>query len=77
VGLLGPVDALGLARRHGQADSVDALVNFYAHLFLGGMPGPAWRDRVRSALGPKSATDGRTARRIAALVLTSPEAQLD
>jgi hypothetical protein len=77
VGLPWPADALGLARRHGQADSVDALVNFYVQLFLGGLPGPAWRDRVRSALGPKAGADGRTARRIAALVLTSPEAQLD
>jgi hypothetical protein len=77
VGLPQPLDALGLARRHGRADSVDDLVTFDAELFLGGLPGPAWRDRIRSALGPKAAVDARTARRIAALVLTSPEAQLD
>ena len=77
VGLPQPVDALGLARRHGRADSADALVTFYAELILGGPPGPAWRDRVLSAPGPRPAADAGTARRVAALVLTTPEAQLD
>ena len=77
VGLPRPADALGLARRHGRADSVSALLTFYAELLLGGVPDPAWRDRILSALGPRPAADDRTARRVAALVLCSPEAQLD
>jgi hypothetical protein len=77
VGLPRPVDALGLARRHGRADSAAALVTFYAELLLGGVPGPAWRGRILSALGANPAADAGTARRVAALVLTTPEAQLD
>jgi hypothetical protein len=77
VGLPQPADALGLARRHGRANSVAALVTFYAELILGDVREPAWRDRILSALGPRPAADDRTARRVAALVLTSPEAQLD
>jgi uncharacterized protein (DUF1800 family) len=77
MGLPQPADALGLARRHGRAGGVDDLVTFYAELLLGGPPGPAWRDHILSALGAKAALDRGTARRVAALVLTSPEAQLD
>ncbi len=77
VGMPRPADALGLARRHGRAGSVTAIVTFYAELLLGGVPDAAWRERILAALGPGPAADDRTARRVAALVLTSPEAQLD
>jgi uncharacterized protein (DUF1800 family) len=77
VGLPRPADALRLARRHGRADSVAAVVTFYAELLLGGVPDAAWRERILAALGPVPAADDRTARRAAALVLCSPEAQLD
>jgi uncharacterized protein (DUF1800 family) len=77
VGSPRPADALGPARRHGRAGGVEELVTFYAELVLGGLPGPPWRDRILSALGPKAAVGDHTARRVAALVLTSAEAQLD
>ena len=72
VGRPGPMDALALARRHGEADPVV----FYTRLLLGAEPSPAWRDRLAAALGPKAKEDGAAARRVATLVLALPEAQL-
>lgn len=76
VGLPVAVDALGLARKHGRGDSLNGLVTFFAELVLGALPGRAWSERLLARLGPKAAVDSPTARRIAALVLASPEAQL-
>jgi uncharacterized protein (DUF1800 family) len=76
VGLLGPFDALGLARRHGRATDLETLVGFYAELLLGRLPSTPWRDRIIAALGAKSALEPRTARTAVALILASPEAQL-
>ncbi|HEY7330713.1 MAG TPA: DUF1800 domain-containing protein [Gemmataceae bacterium] len=76
VGLPGAVDALGFARRHGRGDSVESIVIFFAELLLGAVPGRAWVERQLAALGPKEAVEPSRARRIAALVLASPETQL-
>jgi uncharacterized protein (DUF1800 family) len=71
-----PLDALGLARRHGRADRLDTLLTFYAELLLGGVPSPRWRQRLLAGLGDRPTLDADTARRIVILVLASPEAQL-
>jgi hypothetical protein len=76
VDLPGAVDALGLARRHGRGDNLDSIVAFFAELLLGAVPGRAWHERLLASLGPKTAVEPATARRIAALVLACPEAQL-
>jgi hypothetical protein len=67
-----PLDALGLARRHGQDH--DALA-FFTRLLLGLEPTATWRTRLTRALGPQTdAAD--TARRLVLLILATPEAQL-
>jgi uncharacterized protein (DUF1800 family) len=76
VGLPGPVDALGLARRHGHAADLDAVIGFYHQLFLGRRPGAARREQIVQALGTRRHIDAVTARRVAALVLALPEAQV-
>ncbi len=72
VGRPGPMDALALARRHGEADPVA----FYTRLLLGSEPSAAWRERLAAALGPKAKDEGAAARRVTALVLALPESQL-
>jgi hypothetical protein len=76
LGMPGPVDALGLARRHGRAADLPAVIGFYADLLLGRLPGDAWRDRVIAALGPKARVEPQSARTVLALVLASPETQV-
>ena len=79
VGLTGPVDALGLARRHGQGADWPRLLDFYGQLLLGGPPDAAWRRRLLTALGVAGAgqaPDAAGARRLVALILASPEGQL-
>jgi uncharacterized protein (DUF1800 family) len=76
VGLPCPVDALSLAQRHGRGDSLDSLVLFFTELLLGAVPSSGWHKRQLAALGPKAAAEPFSARRIAALILASPEAQL-
>jgi hypothetical protein len=76
VGLPGPVDALGLVRRHTEAADLDAMLTFYHELFLGSRPSPAFRERIVAAVGPGRVSDAATARRVVALLLASPEYQL-
>ena len=72
VGRPGPMDALGLARRHGEAD----VTAFYTRLLLGADPTPAWHTRLRAALDAHAGDEGESARRVAGLILAMPEAQL-
>jgi uncharacterized protein (DUF1800 family) len=72
VGRPGPMDALALARRHGDKD----VVAFYTRLLLGTEPSSAWRGRLAAAVGPNVTEEGERARRLAALILAMPEAQL-
>jgi hypothetical protein len=76
VGLPLGVDALGLARRHGHGDNLESIVTFFAELVLGVVPGRAWRERLAAAAAPKETAEPATVRRIAALILSCPEAQL-
>jgi uncharacterized protein (DUF1800 family) len=75
VGRRTPLDALGLARRHGAGTERNDLLAFYTRLLLGREPSPARRERVLAGLEPSGDVD-RDGRRIVALVLASPEAQL-
>jgi uncharacterized protein (DUF1800 family) len=72
VGRPGPMDALALAKRHGEAD----VMTFYTRLLLGTEPTPAWNERLKGALDVKGKDEGEIARRTAALILAMPEAQL-
>jgi uncharacterized protein (DUF1800 family) len=71
-----PLDALGMARRHGRGGDLDSLLTFYGELLRGVPPDPAWRDRLRTALGPRQVPSPAAARRAVALMLVSPETQL-
>jgi uncharacterized protein (DUF1800 family) len=71
-----PLDALGLARRHGRGRGLDDLVSFYAELLTGADPGEAWRGRLARAIRPGPKLDADSARRAVVLLLASPEAQL-
>jgi hypothetical protein len=72
VGRPGPMDALGLARRHGEKD----IVAFYTRLLLGTEPTPAWRQQLAAAVDPALRDEAEAARRTAALILAMPEAQI-
>jgi hypothetical protein len=76
VGLPGPVDALGLARRHGHGEDWESIVTFFAELFLGAIPGRDWRERLLATVAPKGTIEPAAVRRIAPLILSCPEAQL-
>lgn len=72
VGRREPVDVLALAARHGRVDPAA----FLADLMLGGEPSPGRLDATSAAIGPDNSLDPDAARRILALTLASPEAQL-
>jgi uncharacterized protein (DUF1800 family) len=70
-----PVDVLGLARRHGR-ERREEVVRFLTELILGAAPDAGWESRVVGAAGEGPALP-EFARRAAAAILASPEAQLD
>jgi len=80
VGRPEPLDALGLARRHGRGRDTADVVSFFGELLRGGDPlrgcpaAAAERDRLLAAVGP--APDAAAARRAVALLLAAPEALL-
>jgi uncharacterized protein (DUF1800 family) len=76
VGRSGPLDALGLAARHGRGRGRDAAITFLAELLLGSEPDRDWHARIASALGPSSSWGPEAARRAVAIVLACPESQL-
>jgi uncharacterized protein (DUF1800 family) len=71
-----PTDPLALAQRHGRARDLDDLLAFFGELLHGTPPATEWRDRLTKALGAGAKLTPEMARRAAALVLASPEAQL-
>src|SRR5262245_57034877 len=71
-----PLDPLALAKKHGHAGSLDAVLTFYAELLLGGIPSPGWRGRLLAGLGEKPVLNAGVCRRLVTLVLSSAEAQL-
>jgi hypothetical protein len=76
LGLAEPPDVLGLIRQDGGERSLDRVVGSLAERLLGVDPGAAWRDRIAKAAGAGSSSLSESARRAAALILSSPEAQL-
>jgi uncharacterized protein (DUF1800 family) len=75
VGRAGPLDVLGLVERHGGGSERDAVITFLAERIFGAEPGGDWHDRIAAAVGTV-AWGPSAARRLAALVLACPEAQL-
>jgi uncharacterized protein (DUF1800 family) len=71
-----PLDAVGLTQRHGHAKERDTIIAFYTKLLLGVEPTAAWRDRLAAALGPENDMKPETIRKIVALILAMPEAQV-
>src|SRR5262249_53449454 len=71
-----PLDALALLPRHGPGQDLEGLLDFCGEPRRGARPEPAWRERLLTALGPKAPASAENARRVAALVLASPEMQL-
>jgi uncharacterized protein (DUF1800 family) len=76
VGLLEPVDARSLAARHGRDGGLYNQVGFFAELFTGRAPSPGWCDQIAEAVSGSRADKPEAARRVVALILASPEAQL-
>jgi hypothetical protein len=72
VGRPGPMDALALAKHHGEPD----VIAFYTRLVLGIEPTPEWHDRLIAALDGKIRDKQVIARRLLALILGMPEAQI-
>jgi RNA polymerase sigma factor (sigma-70 family) len=72
----GGVDCLALARRHGRGKNLRSVLTFFSELALGRVPGDDWLGRLATAVGKGQTLSPETARRGAALVLASPEAQL-
>jgi uncharacterized protein (DUF1800 family) len=72
VGRPGPMDAIALAKRHGRED----VVAFYTRLLLGAEPTPEWRQRLAATIDDKSKDEGERARKMVALSLAMPEAQI-
>jgi uncharacterized protein (DUF1800 family) len=71
-----PFDALGLARKYGRGESLEAVAGFYANLLLGGAPDAKWHERLLAQLGDDPRLDATSARRIAILTISAPEAQV-
>ncbi|HLJ98159.1 MAG TPA: DUF1800 domain-containing protein [Gemmataceae bacterium] len=71
------LDALGLALKHGQGSDLDPVTGFYLQLILGIEPSPAWQKRLTAALGSTNGNKAEAARRMVALVMAMPEAQVN
>jgi hypothetical protein len=76
VGRPSPLDALHTAERCGRGTGRDESIRALADLWFGAEPARGWNDRVATAVGPESSWGPEPARRAAALILASPEAQL-
>jgi uncharacterized protein (DUF1800 family) len=72
VGRPAPMDAIALAGRHQEKD----VIAFYTRLLLGIEPAAAWRNRLAAGADAKGKDEAETARRMVALILAMPEAQL-
>ncbi len=75
IGCAAPFDAIGLAHRHGCGRSPDELLAWFSRLLLGRELNVESRDRVLAAV--KSQPPPAQGRSLAALVLSTPEAQLN
>ena len=70
-----PMNLLGLIQQYKRAGSRQQIAGFLSDLILGSTPGPGWTDRVVAAAGELTELP-EFARRAAAVILASPEAQL-
>jgi uncharacterized protein (DUF1800 family) len=70
------LDGIALAERHQRGKDLHDLLTFYAELFTGMAPEPAWRERLTMALGPKAERNPESVARAIALLMASPEVQL-
>jgi hypothetical protein len=75
VGRSGPLDALGLARRHDRGRDAADLLAFYGELLRGVPPIAAERDRLLTAM-KSTADEASAARRAVALLLAGPDSLL-
>jgi uncharacterized protein (DUF1800 family) len=75
IGRAGPLDVLDLVGRHCGRDDRHAVITSLAERLFGAEPGGDWHGRIARALG-SVAWGPWAARRLAALVLACPEAQL-
>jgi hypothetical protein len=75
-GLAEPLDALGLARRHGQGRDRESVIRFFSRLLLGCEPTPDWCEQLAAALGSDAREEAETARRIVSRILAMTDAQL-
>jgi uncharacterized protein (DUF1800 family) len=83
VGRPGPMDAIALAEQHGFSKDRDTIIAFYTMLLLGTEPTAAWCNRLTAPLSPGGSApghrdegEGETIRKVVALTLAMPEAQL-
>jgi uncharacterized protein (DUF1800 family) len=76
VGRAEPADVLALARRHDKAADLESCLRFFVELLAGRDWTPAWGERLLAGLGPRPELTPEMVRRAAALVLSSPEAQI-
>jgi uncharacterized protein (DUF1800 family) len=72
-----PLDAIALAEKHGRGSDLEDVIAFAAELQAGAPPETGWRNRLLAALGPRAKLEPDTARAAVALVVASPEVQLD
>jgi uncharacterized protein (DUF1800 family) len=71
-----PVDALGLARRHGRGGDMEDVIAFLAELLQGRPPEVKRREPILASLGPRARARPHTVRRALVLLVASPEGQL-
>ncbi len=76
LGLDRPPEVLRLAGGGGREEGLDRVVVSIAEHLLGADPGADWRDRIARSASAGSTSLSESARRAAALILSSPEAQL-
>jgi uncharacterized protein (DUF1800 family) len=70
------LDGIALAERHQRGKDLHDLLTFYAELFTGAAPEPAWRERLFMALGSRAQRNPESVARALALLMASPEVQL-
>ncbi|MGQ0637172.1 MAG: DUF1800 domain-containing protein [Planctomycetaceae bacterium] len=74
-GSTAPLDLLALLERHGRARNVEEAAAFCCDVFLGGLPSDALRAQVETVIGSGKENEADRARRVAAVILASPEMQ--
>jgi uncharacterized protein (DUF1800 family) len=76
IGRSAPLDAVGLAVRHGVKQDFASIVGFYAKLLFGMEAKKPWLDRLANAVERDQAGGAERLRRTVGMLLAMPEAQL-